>query len=797
MNFLHDLRYAVQTLLRAPGFTLLVVLTLALGIGGNTALFSVFHGAVLAPLPFPEPERLIRLCSFDEATSTSCSASGPDIMDWSERSKSFEKIGLARSWPLLLRGTEGLEIVNGGLVTPGFFQALRLHTVSGRLFEEQEVGPNGPKVAILTYNLWQEKFGGDPAVIERSVILNDESYTIVGVLPPVDIPELQHVKLWVPLHLDPRDEESRSRNWFKALGRLAPGVELSAAQSEMQSVAAQIAQEHPETREGWSVRLVPFHERLVGSARSDLLPFLGAVGFVLLIGCTNVANMLFARLANRRREFALRSALGAPRLRLVTQVLAESLVLALAGGLGGLVLAWWGVKVLKALGPPGIPRLAEVTLNAPVLGFAVLVSLLSSLLCGFLPALRSTKLDLVQELKEGSPGAGSRSAIEIRNLLIVVEVGLAVVLLIGAGLLTRSLGSAARWDGGFDDKNLLTMWLVTSTTKYTEESQVAQLYQQILTEVATLPAVEAVGGASAGPLFGGNESEGFSVVGRGDRPAEVRWYDVSPEYFQTLGLALKKGRYFTEQDRDSAPRVAIINETLAKRLWPDADPIGQQVQGDRNHPDPFTVVGVVGDVTPLTPEGKAQPEIYWPFLQYPRWATYLLLRTHNDPESAVKTVRGRLHELDPDLTIANVATFEQLLAKQLVLPRFQATLVNVFAFVALVRVIGGTYGVIASSVVRQTRDIGLRMALGAGRWRVLRMIIGRGALLVAIGIVLGLTGAMALTRFVESMLYGISPTDPSTLLSMTGILLFMAILASLIPAWRATRIDPLWAIRYE
>jgi putative ABC transport system permease protein len=795
MNTLQDIRYAIRSLGKSPGLSLLVVLNLALGIAGSTAIFSLLWGVVLSPLPFPHPDRLMRLCEVDETVASFCVASVPDLTDLAARSHSFETLGAGRLMAMLLRTSTGVESVNGVLTTPGFLRALGVKPFRGRLIEESDV--NGTKVAVLAYGFWQTWAGGDAAAIGRTITLDNQPYTVVGVLPRATIPELESAKVWVPIPFDPLDKEARGWRGFIGLGRLRPGIDARAAQKEVQAVFARIAQEHPETHKGWSLRIVSLRDQLVGAVRSTLYLFMAAVLLVLLIACTNVANLLLARAAGRRREIALRSSLGATPRRLVLQLMTESLILAAVGGAAGLLLAGWGLKVFLALAPKGLPRLEEVAINGPVLAFAVLITLSTSLLSGLWPALRAIRVDLVTQLKEGAPSTFGGPASRARAGLVVAEVSLALTLMIGTGLLTRSLATAGEWNGGFEHEHLLSLWLLPLDSKYPDKPRVSQLYQRIEAEVAALPSVISVGAASAGPLFGGRETEAFLAAGRPAAPVVARWFDVGPSYFQTLGLKLEKGRFFDEHDRLEAPRVAIVNATFARRAWPGVNPIGQRLQGKDEHKTPMEVVGVVADVKPLTPDGAREPEIYWPYRQEPRWATYLVVRTSSDPSKLAGVVRARLRQIDPDLDVEQVATFSDLMRKSLAGPFFQTTLVNVFALIALALVIGGTYGVLSHAVAQQTREIGLRMALGAGRPDIFRQIVGRALRMVGLGILVGLAAAASVTRLLRGMLYGVAPTDPATFLGMTVLLLLVALLAAWIPARRATRIDPLIAIKGE
>jgi predicted permease len=795
---LRDLRFALRTLVRAPGFVIAAVTTLALGIGANAAIFSVVNAILLRPLPLVEPDRLVSICEVNPAVAGFCIASPPNVEDWSRQSQAFEALGIARDWPFILKTDDGVEGMNGGIATPAFFKVLRFNPELGRLFVPADLDPGSNHVVVLTHATWRSRFGSDPAIIGRTLTLDNEIYTVIGVLPAdAQVPQMEYFQLWAPLDFDPRDESERSWRGFRALGRLAENASLDEAQSEMSTIASRLASQFPETNDGWGVRLVPLHEAVVGSARTMLLVFLGAVGLVLLVGCANIANLLLARSTGRRRELAVRRALGASRSRLIRLLLGESLLVALLGGAAGLLLAVWAVKAFVALAPGGIPRLDEVTIDARVLGFALAVSLATSVLFGLVPALQATALNLNQELREGDRGTRRRD-LGVRGLLVVSEVALALMLLIGAGLLTQSFATLLRWRPGFDRDNLLTVWLLASSGKYETGDQVQSLFTQISEAVEVLPDVEKVGLASAGPLFGGRETDEFLVEGRseptsGDAPV-ARWYDVSPSYFSTLGIPVVEGRGFTEGDAREAPRVAVINESAARRYWPGEDPVGQLVT---MYGRTMRIVGVVADVQPLKAGTAIDSEIYWPQRQAPRYATFLVIRTRSNPPGVVRNIRARIQQIDPDLQISSFNTMDQLVARQLVSPRFNMLLLGIFAAVALVLAAVGIYGVVTYSVAQRTREMGIRMALGAQRWRIVRGVVAQGMFPVAIGVALGLAGAVGLSRVLATMIFGVSPTDLPTFIVVACALTSVATFACLVPAHRATKVDAVVALREE
>jgi putative ABC transport system permease protein len=794
-----DLRYSFRILARNPGFSAVAILTLALGIGANTAIFSVVNSILFRPLPFPDADRLVVLCEENPAVAGFCIASPPNVNDWSQASASFEALGVGRDWPFILKNEDGSEGLSGGIATPGFFRVLGLRPQLGRLFlaEDQQLGRND--VAVLSHGLWQSRFGGDPSIVGREISLDSRSFTVIGVLPAgAQVPKLEYVEIWTPLHIDPTAEQHRQWRGFKAYGRLADGTTLGAAREEMDMITRRLAESYPATNEGWSVALIPLRDHVVGSIRATLLIFLGAMGFVLLIGCANVANLLLARATERRREFAIRAAIGAGRSRLVRLLLTESLMLALLAGAVGTLLSVWAVEAFVALAPGGIPRLDEVGIDRLVLGFATLLSVATCVVFGLAPAIHASRLELNQALKEGDQRSPGRSGTRLRSTLVVSEVALAFVLLIGAGLLTRSFIELMRWEPGFDQSNLMTVWLLASDGKYSDGYQVAELFSAAVEEVESTPAVVSVGATSAGPLFGGKEPDEFTIAGRpmpepGQFPV-ARRYDVGPNYFNTLGVPLLRGRGFTNSDARGAPPVAIINEAMARRYFPGEDPVGQQVTMLGG---PMTIVGIVGDVQPLQAGQPVEPEIYWPYRQRPRWATYLLIRTATDPASAMRPIERRLQALDPDMEISTFRTMGDLIDRQLVRPRFNMLLMGIFGAVALALAAIGIYGVISYSVVQRTREIGIRVALGAAERDILTSVAGRGMALTLSGVGVGVVGAFAVSRVLSSLLVGVRPTDPLTFATIAILLMLVALLASYVPARRATKVDAIDALRSE
>ncbi len=794
MSWMSDLRYVLRALRHSPAFTLAAVATLALSIGATTAIFSTVNGILLRPLPFPQSDRLVLLCERHPSVAGFCIGSPPDAADWAAQSHSLQGVGIARDWPFLARGESGSETLNGGIATASFFRVLGVTPALGRLFTHEDEG--GGRVVVLSHELWQTRFGADRGVIGRTITLDNAPYTVVGVLPAgLVMPELGHIELWTPLPFDQRLEDNRKWRGFGVYGRLAPGVSLAQAQDEMNRIAAGLAEEHPATNRGWTVSVTDLRAQVVGSVQRALYVLLGAVGFVLLIGCANVANLLLARITHRGRELAVRAALGAGRWAALRLVLCESLVLAALGGGAGFLLSFWGLAAFLRLAPGNIPRLHEVTMDARVLAFALGISVLASLLFGAAGFARAARLNLGEALHGRDVAPAGR--VGVRGALVIAETALALMLLTGAGLLLRSFERLAQWNPGFDVEHLTTTWLLASVTKYTKSAQVAALWARAADEMRTLPGVVSVGEASAGPSFGGIETGGFRVVGRAggvSDSATARWFDVGADYFATLGVPLLRGRGFAPSDVAGAPGVAIINDAMARRYWPGQDPLGQQVtmQGRT-----MTVVGVVGDVRPLNPDAAPQPEIYWPNRQAARWATYVILRTVGDPASIERAARRRLQALDPDLSVPAFQTLDARFARSLVYPRFVTLLMVTFAAIALLLAAVGVYGVIAYGVARRTREIGIQMALGATQGNVVRRIVGQGMLLAAVGVVLGAAGALAITPVLRGLLAGVEPGDPVTFLAVALLLVLVALVASYLPARRASGVSAMEALRSE
>ena len=801
VDFIRDFRFAARRLARAPGVSLVVILTLAVGVGANTAIFSFVNGVLLRPLPYPASDRLVMVCETNaERMGNWCGASPGNMRDWAEMSRSLESIGLARTWSFGIRMEGKMVNVGGGVATPGVFKALRVQPAAGRLFMPEDLLPGRENVLLISHKFWMTHLGGRADAVGQRLLVDGKSHEIIGILPArFEMPlHLANVEMWIPLW----PERVGWRHWrgLSAFGRLADGASVESANSELQTIREQLARQYPEDNTPYGVAVESLKGRIVQPVRPALLMFMGAVGLVLLIACANVANLLLARAFSQEKERAVRLALGASRFRLVRLSLTEGIVLALAGGTLGVLLAVWIVDLFIALAPASFPRIDGVRVNAPVMIFSLGVAVLTGVICGLLPGLTARDANLQETLRAGRGSGEGRGGNRTRNALVVVEIALAFLLLIGAGLLTRSFANLLNWQPGFDTTHLVTIPAFSSQGKYPKGEQVGAAFARAVEELRAVPGVVAAGSGSAVPLAGGDGDQEFHIVGQPELPAGQRptadWFDADDQYFQTLGIGLVRGRYFTPADRIGAPDVAIINETMANRYWPGQDPIGQHVEMLLTK-HKLEIVGVVRDVKPFRPEEQTKAQIYWPFAQSPRWGIQFIVRTSTDVASAIPMLRARLEQFDPDMDLGRIRTMEQHIDRQLVNPRFNMTLLVIFAAIALVTAAVGIYGVLAFAVVRRTQEIGVRMALGAHRGDIFRMVIAHALKLALIGLAIGFGGALWLTRFLKGLLAGIPPNDPVTFAATAALFLAIAMLACYIPARRATGVDPIVVLRYE
>ncbi|HEV7683388.1 MAG TPA: ABC transporter permease [Pyrinomonadaceae bacterium] len=804
-TLLRDIRHGFRSLMKRPAFTVIAIVTLSLGIGANTAIFSTINALLLKPLPFGDLDRIVAL--WDKVPSRGVERNEvtvADYLDWKAQNTSFEQLGIYRWWSTNLTGSDSPERVQGFQVTTNFLDIVGVKPILGRNFSAEENQPGKDAVALLTYSLWQRRFGGDPNIVNKIIATNGIQRTVIGVLPP-EFNYPKGAEIYSPLALTPKLSLSRDNHSYLGIGRLKPGVSIQTAQAELNTIAAQLAKQYPETNTDRGVGLYPILADTVRLYSTALWVLMAAVGFVLLIGCANVANLMLARAAGRQREIALRAALGASRFRIVRQLLTESVMLGIAGGALGILIGYWGVDLIRTASPGEAARFApgwsHLGINLPVLGFALLLSILSGVVFGLVPAWQLSKTDLNNALKEGGQQSTSSSQ-RLRGLLVVAEVALSLMLLVSAGLLIRSFMQLVKANPGFESENLMTMNLVVPTAKYKEESQRSAFYVDLLRRVEDLPGVSSAAIVNHLPLGGSNSSSSFLVEGIPEPPPgqefEARYRVCSPGYFQTMGIPLMQGRAFTDQDRPGTPLVTIVNETLARKYWPNQDPIGKRIRntGPPEENPWMQVVGVAADVKhelnlPVLPE-------YYTAHAQDVWSSMVLVaKTKVEPEAMAAPIRQQVWAIDKDQPVFDAHSMKEVRGISLALHTFSSVMLSIFAAVALLLAAVGIYGVMAFNVTQRTHEIGIRMALGARAADVMKLMVGNGMLMAVIGVLIGLAGAYGLTRLMASLLFGVSPTDLWTFGIVTFGLLMVALLACYIPARRATRVDPLVALRYE
>ena len=810
-TFLSDLRYAFRMLLKAPGFTAIAVIALALGIGANTAIFSVVNAVLLRPLPYKAPNDLVWLWGTNPLNDIAKeTASYPDFVDWREQAQSFSGVAGFTQTAVILGGADGeTERVPVGVAMGDLFTVLGIEPAIGRKFlpEENEEGKH--RVVLLSDALFQRRFGGQAGVVGSQIMINNSQYTIVGVLPagfqdPI-AGQTQSFQMWMPLAVTANMQQSRRGDFLSVVARLKPGVSLQHGQAEMTGIMARLEKQYPNTNTGWGAIVQPLHETITGDVRPALLVLLGAVSVLLLIACANVANLLLARATARQREIAIRSALGATRGRIIAQLLTENVLLSFCGGVLGLLFAYWGMDALLALSPGNIPRLETIGVDREVLFFTLAVSLVTGVVFGLAPALTVSKPHLNDTLKEGGRSGGdSGTARRLRSGLAVAEIALSFVLLVGAGLLIRSFLSLQDVNPGFNADHLLTVKLSLPAAKYQENQQVVNFYDQLLARVSSQPGVQAASLTTALPLDSGNNYLAFEVEGRvtppTDKQPDAESRIVSADYFKALQIPLRRGRLLDDRDALGAPDVVVISETMARKYFGGEDPIGKRITfGDPQAADVewFTVVGIVGDVRGSSLKSEPYAQVYGSYRQSPQRGMTVVLRTAGDPMNVAPAVRQQVAALDPQQPLYNIRTAEQVLAASIARPRFNMLLIAILAGIALVLAAIGVYGVISYSVTQRTREIGIRIALGASAGNVLKLVVGEGMILAGTGIVVGIIAAFGVTRIMASLLYGVTASDPLTFASLALLLGAIAFVACYIPARRATRVDPVVALRYE
>jgi putative ABC transport system permease protein len=802
-------------LLKNSGFALVAVITLALGIGANTAIFSVVNGALIKPLPFAEPDRLVALRE-TRGDASDGPVSYPNFADWRAQQSVFERMAVYRDGILTLTGEARPAVLRAVTASADLFPLLGAKPLIGRMFLAEEDKP-GNLVALLSHEAWRKYFNADPNIAGRRVTLNGKSWTVVGVMSPgFNFPiSAEPVDLWITPAMDgektnedshnPPMTEQRGVRFLSAIARLKPGVTTRQAQSELDTIMGRLSAQYPDNDRGYRAVVEPFLGQVVGAVvRRALLILFGAVGLVTLIACANVANLLLARSVGRRREIAVRSALGAGRWRVIRQLLTESALLACIGGAAGLLLAMWGTDLLKWLSPKDLPRVKEIGLDWRVLGFTALVSLLTGLIFGLAPALRAAKIDLNETLKEGGrSGSESIRRNRFRSALVISEIALALVLLIGAALLVNSFLRLQRVNPGFDPRKVLTLRVDLPDYRYQKAEQITGLNLRLIERVERLPGVRAAGMISPLPLSGNSLNTGFEIEGRPVErskrpPTELRF--ATDGYFRAMGIRLISGRDFSERDNMQAPSVVIINEALARRHFPNENPIGKRIRPGisiEDVPPMREIVGVVSDVQSGSLSAEERPAVYLPHTQYPFVGLTMTIRAETDPLSLAGAVRNEVATLDKELAVDDVKTLEQYMADSVAQPKFNTLLLTIFAFVAMALTAVGLYGVIAYSAAQRTQEIGVRVALGAQGHDVLRLVIGQGMKLALIGLAFGLVVAFALTRLMTGLLYGVSPADPLTFAAAALSLCAVAFAACYMPARRAAKVDPMVALRCE
>jgi predicted permease len=800
-----DLHYGVRMLVKNPSFTIVAVLALALGIGANSAIFSVVNTVLLRPLPYKNPGRLVML--WEEATHLGFPKNTPspaNFIDWRAQNTVFEAMAAMVERSFNLTGVGEPERFDGRRVSANLFDLLGVQPQLGRAFRAEEDKP-GSRVVILSNGLWQHRFGGDPRVIGQALSLNGESYTVIGVMPGSFQFPTRHDQLWVPLAFDAKEAASRGNHFLEVIARMKPGVTLQQAQAEMSTIAARLAQQYPEENLRVGSVVTALQEQVVGDIKPALLVLLGAVGFVLLIACANVANLLLARAAARQKEIALRLALGAGRSRLTRQFLTESVLLAVIGGAVGLLLSIAGLRVLKTFIPDTISQAQAISIDAKVLVFTGLVALVTGIIFGLAPAMQVSHLDINDTLKEGGrDAAGGTRGNRIRALLVIGEIAVSFVLLMGAGLLINSFMHLRNLHPGFRANHLLTMKIPLSEVKYPDKERRSPFYAEVLRRVQALPGVQSAAVAGNLPLTYDGDSMPIGIEGRTDPPPDQRpdviLRVVGPGYFSTMGIPLVRGRDFSEQDKADSARVVIVSEKTARHFWPGENPIGKRLKpGSTSRNIPWIeIIGVVKDVRQNDFVSEPKMQMYMPYQQLNSFApNALVVRTNVEPLSLAAAVRNAIWAVDKDQPVSNLRSMDEIVSEAVARQRFSMLLLGIFAALAMALAAVGIYGVMSYSIAQRTREIGLRIALGAQKSDVLKMILRQGLRFVAAGLAIGLAASFVLTRVMASLLFGISATDPATFVAISLVLIAVALLASYIPAVRAMKIDPMLALRYQ
>jgi putative ABC transport system permease protein len=822
MNLWQDLRYGVRMLLKQPVFTIVAVIALALGIGANTAIFSVVNAVLLRPLPYEESDRLVFLSERSQQMD-GMSISYPNFTDWREQNQAFESIAVYNRGSYNLTGVGNPERLLASQSSANLFSILKVNPVRGRVFTNDEDKPGAASVVVLSYGLWQRRFGGDEKILNQTISLNNRPYIVIGIMPQkFQFPS--RIEMWVPVGQLSDQESWKQRGnhpGLYGLARLKPGVTVEQARADMDGIAENLERQYPNSNQGNRVTVIPLLENYVSDIRPALWILLGAVGLVLLIACANVANLLLARATSRHKEIAVRLALGASRWRIIRQLLTESVLLSLVGGSIGLLLAQWGVELILAISPNDIPRAREVNLDFGVLAFTFAVSFLTGLIFGIVPALQASKFDVHETLKESGRGNSGRHT-WVRNSLVVVEIATTLVLLVGAGLLIRSFYQLRQVNPGFSYDNLLSFSVALPEKKYTSEQQQINFYQQTLQKLQALPGVQDAGVASGLPLGNNGWQTSFMLDGQPvPEPSQMPLMEAclaSPDYFKAMGIRLIKGRFFTEQDNRShlteektrgltpdqikmiGVNKIIIDEEFARRYWPDEEALGKFIRLGTYEKD-TPVAEVIGIVSRVKMDGLStdsnRVQGYFPFFQLPLGSMTVVVKSATDPTQLVAAARQQILAVDPEQPVYDIRTMEEIKADSIASQRLNLTLLSIFAGVALILALVGIYGVMSYAVTQRTHEIGIRLALGAQTGNVLKMVIGNGMKMALLGVGVGVVGAFLLTRVMQNLLFGVSATDTLTFVAVPLILIGVALLACFVPARRAAKTDPMIALRYE
>ncbi len=802
-DLIQDLRFAARSLRKSAGFTIVALLTLALGIGANTAIFSVVNGVLLRPLAYDQPDRLVTIAESNPVQDREgFNVSYPNYLEWKKQSRVFEQIAAVRTMSVTLTGGDEAARVLLSLISRELFAVLRVEPALGRGFLAEEDRPGADPVVILSHGLWQRRFGADPEVVGKTIAINGSSSTVIGVMPPEFEFPSEDVELWAPSGLLADRMQNRAVHTLTTVARLEDGVSLDEAKVEMATIAARIQREFPGEDPEHTTTLIPLHERVVGNTDTILLVLMGAVAFLLLIACANVADLLMARAAARQKEIAVRTALGASRWRVIRQLVTESVLLGLTGGAAALALAFWGLDLLVAHLPPFMPRVEQIGIDGRVLLFTLLISLLTGLIFGLLPALKASKPDIVGSLKDLVTSAAGGARDRSRRVLVIAQVALSLVLLVGAGLMIKSFWRLQDVDPGFEPQNLLTMTVsLAGSPKFTTSEEVIAFYADLRGRLEALPGVSSASAVNALPISGGDSDGELTIEGRpfasGAAPG-ASFRRILPNYFRTAGIPIVRGREFGERDRGEEPFVVIITETMARKYWPDGDAVGTRIKVGPPENEPWlTIVGVAADVRNIGLATQPGLATYEPHTQRP-WSTMnVMVRTAIDPLSVVRGVRDEIRQAGGDLPVFNIGTMRERISRSVSTERFNMILLTIFATVALLLAAIGLYGVIAYSVSHRTRELGIRIALGAERKDIVNLVVRQGIPLLGAGVALGLIAAVGLTRFLAGLLFAVSPLDATIFVAVAALLAAVALLASYVPARRATAVDPMQALRAE